>query len=214
MTRPKIAVEIFHDTAMSTKSTDIALEGITIVNEFTSSALMPSQVNRKLHTDPNPNRAIRPGHINWPNLPAPMSILLTNRQIEAPFANVSAHGLTSSIARLAIVNVSSPQPAITTAHEIGHLLHASYPNKPTDHCPDEACTMHTYLKPDIEVSQRVKRKGLSGWLERNGYLQAEYKNSIEPGNNKFCTPCQEQLAKRAFFMAKYLQGEDIPEFLR
>lgn len=212
MNSSRIGVEIFHDAVASTDSTAAALGGMAIVNEITSDAFTPVRTDRRIRAG-RENQLIVPMSVNWPKFDAPMSIMLTERQIGPLDNHIVTRGLALAHNNLAIVNTKLTKPEITTAHELGHLLHAKYPDESNNHCPDNTCIMHAFAQPEKLVSQRVRKKGIAGWLERNGFIEAKYIDRPEP-SVKFCDPCKEQLAQRAFFMIKHLQGENIPQVLR
>lgn len=209
---PKIDVEIFHDIDSGYNMTEDALRGIATVNAF-ARTLEVTRATRRLRLGRDPKHPLTARHVRWPAFNAPLSIVLTHRPIVQPDSRYPTHGVALEPESIAIVSATAPRPATTVAHELGHLLHAHYPDG-SSHCPNDSCIMYPYVQPDKIIKQRVKKKGIAGWMERNGYRQAEYALGREQSNGTFCTPCQEQLAKRAFYMAKYLQGEDIPEFLR
>lgn len=212
MTNPKISVEIFHDIDNEYDMTESALEGVTLVNAF-ARALEVTRTTRKLRVNHSPEQPLTASNVTWPTFDTPLSIVLTHRPIIQTGRQDSAYGVALEPENIAIVSATAPRPATTVAHELGHLLHARYSGN-NNHCSNESCVMHSYVQPDKIVSRRVKKRGIAGWMERNGYRPAEYTRGYEQSNGEFCSPCKEQLAKRAFFMAKHLQGEDIPEFLR
>ena len=213
----KIKVEIFlDDLASSSPDANIIHEGLEkIAHQINSNPFEVIGDTRKLRISHDPSRPINILKTNWPRLEADYAIVLTDRNIVGSTPNETLGSAVryrdrNHINGLAVIKATAIQPEIITAHEVGHLMGVEYPlNSEFDmHCASPDCLMHDKVRYE-HISERIPKKGFRGLLERLGYVPAEYIDSERHAAQSFCTPCQEQLAKKAFFSLKYLNGESV-----
>jgi len=214
----KIKVEIFRDvSASSSLDTTIAHEGLEkIVAQINSNPFEVIRDTRKLRITNDASSPVNFDGIHWPRLEADYSIILTDKLI----LNKNSHNQTYGAAvryadrnlinGIAMVRTDVTQPELVSAHEVGHLMGIQYPkdSERNSHCQSPYCVMHEYVMHK-ETNERISKKGIPRILERYGYIPAEYKTVEKSIAQRFCTPCQEQLARKAFFSLKYLNGESI-----
>jgi len=214
----KIKVEIFRDvSASSALDIDIAHEGLAkIVAQINSNPFEVLRDTRKLRVTNDASSPINFEAINWPSFEADYSIILTDKKIiskdshRETFGTAIRYADRNYINGIAVVRTDTIQPELTAAHEVGHLMGVKYPERDALylHCQSPLCVMHEQAK-HMETTERIAKKGLSGILERYGYRPAEYATVEKSIAQKFCTSCQEQLARKAFFALKYLNGESM-----
>lgn len=215
--KQSLSVEIFRDVNYPDVDTDVALEGIDLINSVVTN-LEIVQDTRRLRLGGEATESIRTENIRWPQLDHDLSIVLTRRELLTDSSNEAATKVGSALRfprtaqGVAIVNVNSFNPAATIAHEAGHLLGAQYPEHAVDtyHCEDETCTMHATMTITNDV-ERVKKRGLSNWLERHGYRPADYRDVQRSPETTFCDSCRNQLSRRAFFLLEHKRGKFVPE---
>jgi len=213
----KIKVEIFRDaSASSPLDINIAHEGLAkISHQINSDPFEVISDTRKLRVSRDPSRPLDILKTNWPRLEADYTIVLTDRTVVGTTQN-ETHGTAvrykdrNYINGIAIVKADVIQPEIVAAHEVGHLMGITYPlnGETSQHCASPDCLMHDKIKYE-ETSERIPKKGVPALLERLGYIPAEYISRERNVAQRFCTPCQEQLARKAFFSLKYLNGESV-----
>jgi hypothetical protein len=150
--------------------------------------------------------------IRWPRFSANLNVFLTTRQVspDDPRVKGLAHPAIYPQKGIAVVNTSHPDPELTFAHELGHLLHLrDHSNSnDTEHCSDNTCIMHETF--EITYSDElVAQKGVKLWLEKRGRRLPEYKEVEARQQRQFCQSCSSQLAKKAFFLSQSYSGNHL-----
>ncbi|MDB5163189.1 MAG: hypothetical protein JWN28_797 [Candidatus Saccharibacteria bacterium] len=213
----KIKVEILRDlTAVSPLDTDVAYAGIAKINDqLPENPFEVTRDTREILIKNVERLPLRLEKINWPSqLTADYSIILTDKDIYSDNPFVRTHGATlqqatrNRINGVAVIDVRSVEPELTAAHELGHLMGMVYSigNKTEHHCSSPDCLMYAHPISE-EIRQHVPKKGIEGMLERAGFINPEYLYSERNLAQSFCTPCEKQLARRAFMTLQYLNGE-------
>ena len=216
-----ITVEVFRDADSPEIDTNIGVEGASFVSLATPN-LEVVKDTRKLRIPGKESDTLHSGFINFPPLTSNFNILLTTKKVGSIAIQDGitketvgfAMKLTAPDRSIAVVNVETPDPHLIVAHEIGHMLNLKYPNHSDPaHCETPFCLMCASTT-SVTTSERIKKRGLDGLLERRGWRPAEYEERTTTQNTSFCDPCNDQLARKSFFLLKHLKGETIPESWR
>lgn len=212
-----IKVEILRDiSASSPIDVAIAREGLAkVASKLSSDPFEIIEDSRKIRIARRESTPVKITNINFPKLEANYAVILTDKDIINDSVNetygiaqrFTDQGLVNGVA---IVRVNTVEPELTTAHEVGHLMNIHYDTIDTHnpHCATQGCLMTQYAQHE-EVSERVRKKGIPAFLERQSLQPAEYRSVERSIAREFCPNCNEQLARRAFFALKYLNGETV-----
>jgi len=227
----QLSVEVFRDAHAPEVDVTYAANGINLVNQITDNSLVITDTRRKIAITKNESPTIRATAIRWPAHPSTdIQLVLTNRSLDASsphtpssdfddllFGEVAGYAernphKSGGVAVISTLRDTLVEPQFTVAHELGHLFGLRY-NDEGRHCEDNLCIMYPSSTPTVEYT-RIPSSGLSGWLERQGYRKARYTPVESRVATSFCTPCEKQLAQRAFFILRHREGYFVPETWR
>jgi len=210
----KISIEVFRDVEAPDIDPEIAIAGIESVNTHIDSPLEIIDTTRRIRVSKAGSHVIRSSGIRWPTIPSDIALVLTARKLVVTddhdsigYSDIYTTGGGFSVVSTFGDGALSPQS--TVAHELGHLLKLKYDDTQDSHCPSPECIMYSNIIKR-EEERRVQKTGLDAWRERMGYQMAEYRTVEVASNDSFCTPCQSQLALRAFYMIARKNGQAIP----
>lgn len=203
MSRP-ISIEVFKDTETPCVDPSIALPAIKYVSDLTGGSLQfvdgskELQVSRRRHM---PTVTPYDTHHLVGNSSADIMLILTERNIvmetiEHPIGYSERDPKKSGGVAVVSTYRTSPEIAtFTVAHELGHLYGLSYgEGAHSHHCDDDTCLMHS------STSYRE--------------YQSENTVHLSMENQAFCTPCGQQLGRRALFMLRHRNNLYVPERMR
>lgn len=210
----KLSVEVYRDVDTPNIDPQIALDGIELVNQATNNSLEVSAVNKKIRIA-SPGSSAVAQKIRWGALPHDIQIVLTGKSLDSGKNRIPvgfSQRLENNIGGVAVINVGGPlsaDPHLTVAHEIGHLFNLQFKGQHDErHCNRPDCIMHSSHKVE---SAPVKSTGLTKLLEKTRLVLPKYESVSSITNREFCQPCEDQLARRAFFLMKYKAGEHVPK---
>ena len=216
----KIKVDIYKDVSASTRiDTDIAYRGLEKISETINSDHF-EVVNDSHHMriGKDESQIVNFNKVNWREPKQNFSIILTDKQVITNannganvFGVAQRFPINGALKGTALVNVTATDPELVVAHEVSHLLGLKYDantTTPERHCSQLDCLMSKEMRTEM-MMERVAKKGLKGFLERHGYLTAEYQAVEQVITKDFCPPCIEKLARQAFFAHKSANGEMV-----
>lgn len=211
----QLSIEVYRDVDTPEVDPAIGVAGIDIVNAVTNNSLRLVASSRKIRIAQADSPLIDASKVRWGSSPLDMRLVLTNRSLRVNgreraigFSDLNPEH-SGGTAVVSTSGIGAAGPESTVAHELGHLFNMQYKTEDSHHCNSDTCIMHSELKRQIE-DMRVPRRGIQRWLERSGRIMPEYQTVETNLNTQFCEPCEHQLARRAFFMIKYLQGQYVP----
>jgi hypothetical protein len=214
--KQSISVEIFREVTSPDVDVQIAHEGLAAVNAIAKN-LEIIKDTRKLNLGGEAGAPLS-RNIRWPFLQPDLAVILTNRpfgetELGPDYIKVGHSERLLHLDRaISIVNVNASNPVATVAHETGHMLGLTYANQEDSmHCELESCTMNAAIKESVGslISSEIYN-----WFEEQGLRTPGHKNRYAKDGTEFCDPCQEQLARRSFFLLQHKQGKHIPESWR
>lgn len=210
----KLSVAIYRDAATPDISIEAALVAIELVNTITQDSLEVPTSSKLIKVAPPDSASIRPDKIRWPQSSVEIRLVMTQRAIAVAsesyplgFARSNNYGGGVAFIRDAANGVSHTSTIV--AHELGHLLRLRYGDHDDSHCAQRNCIMYESAQTEI-VEKRIRKQGLAGWKERRGFTLPSYELVEQPIDSKFCDSCENQLARKAFFMVKHRQGDFVP----
>ena len=222
----KISIEIFTDHASPSLDPAIGRQGLELINSITNDRFEIIRDTRRVRLGEPDRPTIESSKVDLLRLkkssPASFAIVLTSRPLSLPDTpqNQSITGYAERFQGLdsgaAVVSTRGGEAQLTLAHEMGHLVGMRYQTEsptldPDSHCQTETCLMHGTHEVMPGETLRVVKRGIANWLERRGYVPADYSKSPDQrSSTSFCQPCIDQMGRRAFFLAKHLAGDYVP----
>lgn len=203
----KISVEVFSDAAQDI-DTDMVVHAIEYVNSIARN-LEVIKASRRLRL--GTSESVNVNTIRWPKFTAHINVVLTERTL---LVKGGSNPLGSSIVSppplgsVAIVRNVEPMVQTTTSHELGHTMFLRYPFTDDSHCKNSNCLMQP-ANGVIDTRRRVKRGSIGAILEKAGFMDERYEIVSSVDRTDFCEDCKEQLAKKAWFLARAHQGETL-----
>jgi hypothetical protein len=205
-----LSVEIFRDADNTELDITPVQAGVSMVADVVPQ-LQIVKDTRKIRLGASASEALRAESIRWPHLESDLSIVVTERELKHDKSARYRLGFTERWLQkgksLAIIDSLSLGVEFTTAHELGHMLglQTPYPEDP-HHCLNATCLMRASQTKTTQF-ERIQKKGLGNILERYGLRAAEYLKRDVALENAFCDTCKQDIARRSFFLIKFLDGD-------
>lgn len=211
----RLPVEVLRDVMTPEVDTSIVLRGIELVNDITDSRIEVTNTKRQVRLSRPGVDVLLPSYIRWGASQHAMRIALSGLPlhiagVERPVGFSSYNPKQGG--GEAIISVAEPDAvnySFVTAHEIGHLYNLTYEGEDRLHCPDLSCIMSQHIRRD-RIETPVQRRGVQGLLQKAGLVEPTYRLVDEDLNDRFCTPCELQLARRSFYLLKHRSGQYVP----